>query len=425
MFSRCLRNRFLRIDRRCLCGVLVVWVVGGSARLAGKSDPLGSLSDVPLRRARVLLAARATAVRVRSSTKPLRIFTGDTLSSSWPADQWLTIQVGRGHGLDAGDILQTDSRVSVMAEPLEPLSVSIRRNGIWSDPVLYHSVIRMARTDRNRIELVNLLDVEAYVQSVVAGEIWPSFHEEAFRAQAIVARTFVLYHMSHRNARSYDVSATQGAQVYRGVRDDSTSRLAAQATRATRGVVCTFEVDGRPALFCAYYSAVCGGMSQPAPLVAKRQPIAPLAGGVACDYCKIAPGDTYRWGNVRFPEIQVRTRLIETFSEVRTLGRIRAIDVIERTSLGRPKTLRIVGSTGKSYEVPAERFRMAIDGTRIRSTDCKIRLEGREIVFDQGRGFGHGLGLCQWGMQGQALQGREAGQIIRYYFPGAKLTRAY
>jgi stage II sporulation protein D len=62
---------------------------------------------------------------------------------------------------------------------------------------------------------------------------------------------------------------------------------------------------------------------------------------------------------------------------------------------------------------------------RIRSTHFRVRIEGQEMIFEDGRGFGHGLGLCQWGMEGQAREGRTAGQILRYYYPGAQLTRAY
>jgi len=87
--------------------------------------------------------------------------------------------------------------------------------------------------------------------------------------------------------------------------------------------------------------------------------------------------------------------------------------------------LRIVGLGGAHHDMSAEQFRLAIGANLIRSTDCRIRVEGAEVVFEEGRGFGHGLGLCQWGAQGQALQGKSAAEILRYYYPGSKLTRAF
>jgi stage II sporulation protein D len=61
----------------------------------------------------------------------------------------------------------------------------------------------------------------------------------------------------------------------------------------------------------------------------------------------------------------------------------------------------------------------------IRSTDCHLRIEGDTLILQDGKGFGHGMGLCQWGMEGQARLGRTAAQILRYYYPESHLTRAY
>jgi stage II sporulation protein D len=73
----------------------------------------------------------------------------------------------------------------------------------------------------------------------------------------------------------------------------------------------------------------------------------------------------------------------------------------------------------------AERFRLIVDPNRILSTDFQLSVRNGIATFDHGKGFGHGLGLCQWGMQGQALAGRPAGEILRYYYPGATITRVY
>jgi stage II sporulation protein D len=87
--------------------------------------------------------------------------------------------------------------------------------------------------------------------------------------------------------------------------------------------------------------------------------------------------------------------------------------------------LRITGSSGQEHDILAERFRLAIGSRIVRSTDCDIRVLKDEVVFENGRGFGHGLGLCQWGAQGQALEGKRAGEILRFYYPGSRLTRVY
>jgi stage II sporulation protein D len=259
----------------------------------------------------------------------------------------------------------------------------------------------------------------------VANEVWPTFDAEAFRAQAIVARSFVLYQMSRRPNAPFDVSATQGSQVYRGIRPDAVGRRAVEAAEYTRGIVCTWRDRDEDRLFCAYYSAACGGMSQSAALLGPEGDAPPLRGGVKCDNCKIAPGDAYRWGPVRLAADEVLSRLIERYPDLASLGGITAITPLEQTPSGRLISLRITGENGANHDMLAERFRLAVGPTVIRSTDCRIRVKDGEMIFENGKGYGHGLGLCQWGMQGLAQAGKHAPEILRFYYPDAKLTRAY
>ena len=166
-------------------------------------------------------------------------------------------------------------------------------------------------------------------------------------------------------------------------------------------------------------------MSQSAAIFGKGDEVPPLQGGVTCDYCKIAPDETYRWGCVRLSCDDVVSRLVSRYPKLVSLGGIRAIDAIERTPAGRPVRLRITGSNGTTHDILAERFRLAMGSREVRSTDCDVRVAKDEVIFENGRGFGHGLGLCQWGAQGQALAGKQAGEILRYYYPGSRLTRVY
>jgi stage II sporulation protein D len=275
------------------------------------------------------------------------------------------------------------------------------------------------------LSVINEVDIERYAACVAANEIWPDFATEAFRAQAIVTRTYVLYHMLRRPDATYDVVATQGSQVYRGIREDTVGRRASEAAKYTRGLVCTYREDGHDRIFCTYYSAACGGLSQSAAKLGAEGDIEPLSGGVRCDYCRIAPGQTYRWGPARISAEDVLAKLTVRYAEMVGLGRITAITPLEKTPSGRSVTLRITGSSGASRDLLAERFRLAVGSNTVRSTDCKIRVTEGEVIFEDGKGFGHGLGLCQWGMQGQALEGRTAAEILRYYYPGSRLTRVY
>ncbi len=379
----------------------------------------------PVRPVRVLVASNVSRIGI-SADSSLSVSADTGLSLILDAeDDDLVISQGPKGRLLVDDQPCTAARLLARAEPPSPVVLSVHDGDGWSDGVRYPGQLSVVVRDDGRLDVINLVDVETYVGCVVAGEVWPTFHTEAYRAQAIASRTFVLFQMIQRNEAPFDVTATQNSQVYRGIRTDKPGRRGAEAAEYTRGIVLTWRDNGTDRLFCTFYSAACGGLSQSAAIFGPSNDIPPLAGNVRCDYCKIAPGKTYRWGPVRLKKSELRDRLVSSYPDLASLGHIQSVTVTERTSTGRPMTLRITGSGGDSYDMLAERFRLAIGGSLIRSTDFKLRNTKRELIFEDGRGFGHGLGLCQWGMQGQALEGKHSAAILRYYYPGAQLMRAY
>jgi len=150
-----------------------------------------------------------------------------------------------------------------------------------------------------------------------------------------------------------------------------------------------------------------------------------LAGGVKCDYCRDAPRDAYRWGPVTLSLTEVFERATSRNPDLRRLGRLTSVAISRRGASGRPTHILLTGSGGEKHELSAETFRLTLGARRIRSTWCDLDVRRGKVTFSNGRGFGHGVGLCQWGMQGQALVGKEAGEILRFYYPGCAVTRAY
>lgn len=397
-------------------------VLGCNPVQAESPSPPGPVPKI--RDVRVLLGAAVNRLRLRADG-PVTLSDGRTLR---PADGLADEGVIAWHEngrVRIGDVSSPTPRVMLRPSEGDAIRLSLDRDGQWSAEVAYPGVIHVNAGDAGGLEVVNELDLERYVGCVVANEVWPTFDLEAFRAQAIVARSFVLYQMSRRPNAPFDVSATQGSQVYRGIRADATGRRAVEAAEYTRGIVCTWRDRDEDRLFCTYYSAACGGMSQSAALLGPEGDAPPLRGGVKCDYCKIAPGDTYRWGPVRLAADNVLSRLIERYPDLASLGGITAVTPLEQTRSGRLISLRITGANDATHDMLAERFRLAVDPALIRSTDCHIRVKDGEVIFENGKGYGHGLGLCQWGMQGLAQSGKHAPEILRFYYPGSKLTRAY
>jgi len=384
---------------------------------------LNSWKPSGLRPVRVLIVDGARKVRVRSAGTIYVVNEDGIRVDALEAKKWHNVEYR------APDKLVVVNKTCPPGFALEcdgkhALTLSRHERGAWSDPRNYPGGFELQTTER-ALRLLNLVDIEQYVAAVVAYEVWPTFQTETYRAQAVVARTYALYEMLQRQGRAYDVRATQSSQVYRGLREDVVGRRAAEAARFTRGIVLSYVHDGTEELFCTYYSAACGGVTQSATVFGERGDIPPLAGGVHCDYCAIAPGETYRWGPVRMKLREVYDRLAKRYPDLRALGGLRCVEVESDGTTGRPFSFRLRGSNGKSESMPAERFRMTVGPDKLKSSDFKISCSGGDITFSDGRGFGHGIGLCQWGAEGQARLGRRADQILLYYFPGARIKKAY
>lgn len=414
--------------RRSVAGPGSVRVVIALALCAGVSvDDTGartpSAEDVRVRPVHVLIADDASAATVRGETITLEPAAGPVVRL---ADEVALQAVDGELRVDSQGLRFASARVG--SEGAGPLTVKVQRQGRWSPEAVYPGRLRFFHEGDGLLAIVNEVDLEPYVACVVASEAWPTFAAEALRAQAIASRSYVVYQMTRRRdagVAGFDLSATQGSQAYRGLRDDALGKKAADAAEYTRGLVLTFEEKGEERLFCTYYNAACGGMSQSAAPLGAESDVPPLRGGVACDFCRIAPADTYRWGPVRIPIGEVQSRVWARFPELASVGELRAISAAARSPQGRIVTIRLAGATGNAEDVSAERFRLAVGGSLMKSCDCRVRVTGNEVLFDQGKGFGHGLGMCQWGAQGQALQGRQAAEILRFYYPDSRLTRVY
>ncbi|MCH8852202.1 MAG: SpoIID/LytB domain-containing protein, partial [Planctomycetes bacterium] len=181
------------------------------------------------------------------------------------------------------------------------------------------------------IDLVNVIKLEEYLPSVLQAELYADWHIEAYRAQAVAARTYALYEMrTFGEKRDYDVRATEASQVYRGIDEQGYSKKALRAVRNTRGIVCTWASPLGERIFSTYYSSACGGMTQDAANCFKGPSIPPLAGGVRCSYCNIG-GRVYRWEPVRVGKDELTQLFVKRFPKHAGRGTIQTIEVVRST----------------------------------------------------------------------------------------------
>jgi stage II sporulation protein D (peptidoglycan lytic transglycosylase) len=257
------------------------------------------------------------------------------------------------------------------------------------------------------LAVVNELQLEDYLVGVLRAEIGEKWPLEALRAQAIVARTYAAYHRTIGGAKPYHIVASTANQQYAG-RVPPTSPLWG-AVRETAGLVLLWEGD----LFPAFYHTESGGYTEdPRTVFAARN--MPGLKPVRCDFSTGSPH--YYWSlDVKLTDLADILRRNEV-----GVGSVIAIDVSERTPSLRAATVTVHG-TGRSVRLRGNDFRRMIGYDTFKSTLFAVAVDAPWARFS-GRGYGHGVGLCQWGAKGMAEQGHTARQILEFYYPGTVLT---
>ncbi len=254
---------------------------------------------------------------------------------------------------------------------------------------------------------INELPMESYLYGVLHHEVSSWWPMEALKAQAIAARTYALYEVQVSKSEEYDLKSNTSSQVYGG---STTERYRTKrAVDMTAGKILTYE--GK--VFPAYFHATCAGVTTGARELWKID-LPPLAGGAKCSYCRISPH--YHWeARVSLSEIEDKMR-----KNNRAVGRILEIRPVTQTPSHRVGSLKIAGTQSETV-MAAKDLRIWIGGDKIRSTNFTVALEDDAALF-HGKGWGHGVGLCQWGALGQSLLGKKYEEILGLYYPGAKIS---
>lgn len=256
------------------------------------------------------------------------------------------------------------------------------------------------------LAVVNALPLEPYVAAVTGAEMPPRFPPEALKAQAVAARTFAVFKKLEAlgEGRPWHLGASVLGQVYRGARVDPRARSAADATA---GEVLTYD----HAVIEAYFHSTCGGATERgADALGRDLPYLP---SVRCDRCRASPRSTW---SVRVPAAEL--------GRVAGLGRdASSVRVVARTASGRAARVEVAGG-GRRATLSAVDLRQRLGFDRLPSLWFDAALTGGEARFD-GRGSGHGAGLCQWGAAGAARDGQGYREILARYYPGTELVRMY
>jgi stage II sporulation protein D len=250
------------------------------------------------------------------------------------------------------------------------------------------------------------LPVESYVERVVVSESGPADSRESLQALAIVVRTFAL-HEPHGHA-DYDLCDSTHCQLLHWGGNPTRQAAAHAATLATAGETLWFH--GQRAL--AYFNKDCGGRTASPVEIWPRAHAVPYLPSQSDRYCTEA-------GEKEWASELTRTELTTALASAGIIAPgWQRLTVERRGESGRAVTLRL-----DAAQVSAESFQLAVGQSlgwsRIPSTWFEVSQQGDRFFF-HGRGWGHGVGLCQKGAAAMAAQDRSAQQILQQYFPGAQ-----
>lgn len=363
-------------------------------------DYTGRLVAPPLLR----LAIHRGQIPVEIACDRECILIGEGLKDGYKAMEILPpvqVSVAGGHIVVGSDgVLSSELTVT----PLSDAFVQVKG-------ALYPGSIRIMVSEDGGLLVVNTVDVETYLAGVVPAEMPSRWPLEALKAQTVAARTYALERKKEHKDALYDLESTTMDQVYSGWQEDLGAGVK-YALRETRGLVMLRESR----LFTAYFSSTCGGHTLDAAGLMPA-PDAAFIRGVPCDFCKRSP--RYSW-SFEIPRADLAARLKEMgydFGEACQISAQRANEFATVEHI-------IVEYNGMIGELPVEDFMRACGRQNFYSRRFGISPTSSGIVVE-GRGFGHGVGLCQYGARGMAEEGWEYDSILAYYYGDVELARIY
>jgi stage II sporulation protein D len=271
---------------------------------------------------------------------------------------------------------------------------------------MFRGNIQFIKSNDTKLSVINYIGLEDYLKGISVRETSHYRPPESLKAEVIVFRTFALYKMQENAKKDFDLTSDVYSQVYGG---KGAERYRINKTvDETKGLVLTY----RGKVFPAFYHSTCGGHTEDASLFWNIN-IEPLR-GVPCSFCQDSPH--FRWHSVLSQE-EVKNALIKSGYQIEN---IKDILILSRDKSNRIANIKII-TEKKDIEISAKDFRNIIGPNIIRSTNFDVKIIDHDIVF-RGLGWGHGVGLCQWGAYFMAKLGYSYKQILEYYYPGAQIS---
>lgn len=284
-------------------------------------------------------------------------------------------------------------------EKIEKMGITKGEVGLYGKK--YSGILEVWK-GKNGLYVINELPLEDYLKGVVAAEVGSKWEDEALKAQAVASRTYALYQKNNNNMpnqMSYHLTSSVLHQVYRG---DMISENIIKAVNSTNGEVLVY--DGVPIL--AFYHSTSGGHTEDCSEVFGK------------DLPYLKPVET----NSEISPFHVWEKRIPVLDIERAINikQIKGISPASQTITNRVKDLRILTSNGERL-YPAKDLRKNLGWDKLPSTMITELSKDDDYFIFQGKGYGHGVGMCQWSAQQMAKEGKSYKEILSKFYPGAIL----
>ena len=275
----------------------------------------------------------------------------------------------------------------------------------------FKGALRIVQTS-DRLTLVNDVPLEVYLVGLVGSEISANWPAEAIKAQVVAARTYAVNQVERtrrmKTDASYDIESTMFDQVYDGAHKEEAHVY--QITSVTRGQILTRS----GAIYPVFYHSCCGGFTEHARNVWSNIEDSPV---VEDRFCARSPKHdwTYEISRGEFQKTLADNGI--------RIGQLSSVSTMPFNDSPRVDTVIIESNTGTD-NIKATELRKMLGYANLKSTWFEVNLGSKNIVF-KGQGYGHGVGLCQWGAKGMADEGYAYTDILKFYYPDAGIVTIY
>jgi len=256
---------------------------------------------------------------------------------------------------------------------------------------------------QNNFLCINRVGLEDYITSVLKTESWPGWPLEVNKAFAIACRSYGAHKVleAKRSKKLYHVKNSNAHQTYRG---KHTTSILKDAVEQTRGIVLGFEK--KPIL--AMFDCCCGGIIPAHIEDFDFNKVPYLARSYACNFCK--ESSLYAW-QVAYEHAQFESFLHPYKHEI---ARLHDLKIIKKDKAGLAMDVQLKGPQ-KIITISGKQLYSLLKD--VKSFHFDIQKKAGNIVFT-GKGFGHHIGLCQWGARQMVRDGWDYKSILRFYYPG-------